>query len=88
MSNESPSQSSLALPSATDADTQAPSTNEPSRSAFALSEDWIAVLLGGGILMLCLAAVLIQGNGEEGWSSPLTPFLAKSGTWNWPFEAF
>ena len=88
MSNESPSQSSLALPGATDADTQAPSTNEPSRSTFALSEDWIAVLLGGGLLMLCLAAVLIQGNGGEGWSSPLTPFLAKSGTWNWPFEAF
>ena len=87
MSNESPSQSSLPLPEAADADTQTPSTSEPSTSTSGLSEDWIAVLLGGGILLLCLAAVLIQGNDGEGWASPLTPVLAKPGKWTWPLEA-
>ena len=42
---------------------------------------------GGGILLLCLAAVLIRGNDGEGWSSPLTPVLAKPGKWTWPLEA-
>lgn len=47
-----------------------------------LSEDWVAVILGGGLLAICLMAVLIQGANAEGvWSNPLKPYLSKPGTW-------
>jgi uncharacterized integral membrane protein (TIGR00698 family) len=46
------------------------------------SEDWVAVILGGGLLTICLIAVLLQGANADGdWSSPLKPLLSKPGEW-------
>lgn len=42
-----------------------------------LSEDWLAVLLGGVLLAVCLGAVLATGGGEN----PLKPCLASPGKW-------
>ncbi len=54
-----------------------------------LSEDGIALLIGGAILTICLAAVLLTAAPEQEITSPLKPYLAKPGSWSQsPLEAF
>lgn len=50
-----------------------------------LSEDWLAVLLGGGMLAICLGAMLATGDA----TNPLKPYLASPGGWaDSPADAF
>jgi len=60
----------------------------PSRLTEArLTEDSIALLIGGAILTLCLAAVLLTAVPEQDIASPLKPYLTKPGKWvESPFE--
>ncbi|NOZ40848.1 MAG: putative sulfate exporter family transporter [Planctomycetes bacterium] len=46
-----------------------------------LSEDSIALIIGGTILTICLAAVLLTVAPEQGIVSPLKPYLTKPGKW-------
>ena len=46
-----------------------------------LSEDSIALLIGGALLTLCLAAVLMTVVPEQEIFSPLKPYLTKPGKW-------
>ena len=46
-----------------------------------LTEDSIALLIGGAILTLCLAAVLLTVVPEQDIVSPLKPYLTKPGKW-------
>lgn len=78
MSNPSPEQ--LSAQTSELGDTSPVAENH--RNPPFLSEDWVAVILGVGLLAICLFAVLGQGANTEGvWSSPLKPLLAKPGTW-------
>jgi uncharacterized membrane protein YadS len=52
-----------------------------SRSQLFNSEDWLAVWIGGGLLLFCLLAVLASGS-EGGSTNPLKPWLAKPGAWS------
>lgn len=63
------------------------STDAPSSSSkpfFLKNEDWWAVLLGGALLAVCLAAVYSQLSAESAGelSSPLKPWLSKPGSWS------
>lgn len=50
-----------------------------------LSEDWLAVLLGGVLLAICLGGVLTSADG----SNPLAPFLSAPQSWvSSPAQAF
>ncbi len=46
-----------------------------------LTEDSVALLIGGTILTLCLAAVLLTVAPEQDIVSPLKPYLTKPGKW-------
>ena len=46
-----------------------------------LTEDSIALIIGGALLALCLAAVLITALPEQEIVSPLKPYLTKPGKW-------
>ncbi len=53
-----------------------------------ISEDWMAVVLGGLLLLVCLAAVLLASSGES-VSNPFKPYLAKPTKWDAnPLDAF
>ncbi|TWT46401.1 YeiH family protein [Botrimarina hoheduenensis] len=62
-----------------------------------LTEDWLAILLGGALLAVCLAAVALeyqrtfapQQPKPASIANPLKPYLATPGGWaNSPLEAF
>ncbi|MEZ6069316.1 MAG: putative sulfate exporter family transporter [Pirellulales bacterium] len=47
------------------------------------SEDWWAIWLGGAILAVCLAAVMLSGaSGEGAYGSPFKSWLAKPSSWS------
>jgi len=72
-------------------------TDEPSDSAkpFLKNEDWWAVLIGGALLLCCLAAVYVDLPAAESGgdlsllSSPLKSWLSKPGSWaSSPVDSF
>lgn len=53
------------------------------------SEDWLAVWLGGALLLISFVAVMNYGQTPEGISNPLSPALAEPQAWSAnPLDAF